>query len=134
MTEILEFFSRFQSIKINKTVQTFNMSVNFKDSKKIDHILESLLAAQSFLMHFMSFINYRKSKTIFKSSLNSHAYWDTLWLNLIFNLCEETISRTGEGQPRPKYIFNKCGTNIYFFTLQRFGPSQAEFLNLIQSS
>ena len=24
-----------------------------------------------------------------------------------------------EGQPRPKYIFNKCGTNIYFFTLQR---------------
>ena len=24
---------------------------------------------------------------------------------------------------RPKYIFNKCGTNIYFFTLQRFGPS-----------
>ena len=38
-------------------------------------------------------------------------------------LWEETISRTVEGQPRPKYIFNKCGTNIYFFTLQRFGPS-----------
>ena len=36
----------------------------------------------------------------------------------------ETISRTGVGQPRPKYIFNKCGTNIYFFfTLQRFGSS-----------
>ena len=34
-----------------------------------------------------------------------------------------TMSRTDEGQPRPKYIFNKCGTNIYFFTLQRFGPS-----------
>ena len=33
------------------------------------------------------------------------------------------IVRTNEGQPRPKYIFNKCGTNIYFFTLQRFGPS-----------
>ena len=31
-----------------------------------------------------------------------------------------TISRTDEGQPRPKCIFNKCGTNIYFFTLQRF--------------
>ena len=41
----------------------------------------------------------------------------------VFNLCEETISRTDEGQPRPKYIFNKCGINIYFFTLQRFGPS-----------
>ena len=24
------------------------------------------------------------------------------------------IVRTDEGQPRPKYIFNKCGTNIYF--------------------
>ena len=33
------------------------------------------------------------------------------------------IVRTDEGQPRPKYILNKCGTNIYFFTLQRFGPS-----------
>jgi len=33
------------------------------------------------------------------------------------------IAKTDEGQPRPKYIFNKCGTNIYFFTLQRFGPS-----------
>ena len=40
-----------------------------------------------------------------------------------FNLLSETISRTEEGQPRPNYIFNKCGTNIYFFTLQRFGPS-----------
>ena len=38
--------------------------------------------------------------------------------NLIF--VTETISRTDEGQPRPKYIFNKCETNIYFFTLQRF--------------
>ena len=44
-------------------------------------------------------------------------------LKFVFNLCEETISRTDEGQPRPKYIFNKCWTNIYFFTLQRFGPS-----------
>ena len=33
------------------------------------------------------------------------------------------IVRTDEGRPRPKNIFNKCGTNIYFFTLQRFGPS-----------
>ena len=42
-------------------------------------------------------------------------------LFLIF--ATETISRTDEGQPRQKYIFDKCGTNIYFFTLQRFGPS-----------
>jgi len=33
------------------------------------------------------------------------------------------IVRTDEGQPRPKYIFNKCGTKIYFLTLQRFVPS-----------
>ena len=46
----------------------------------------------------------------------------------VFNLCEETISRTDEGQPRPKYIFNKCGTNIYFFTLQRFGQSPSPSL------
>ena len=45
-------------------------------------------------------------------------------VNLFFlKLCEETISKTPEGQPRPQYIFNKCGTNIYLFTLQRFGPS-----------
>ena len=25
------------------------------------------------------------------------------------------IVRTDEGRPRPKNIFNKCGTNIYFF-------------------
>ena len=43
--------------------------------------------------------------------------------NLFLIFLTETISRTDEGQPRPKYIFNKCGTNIYFFTLQRFGPS-----------
>ena len=32
-----------------------------------------------FLKHFVSFFNYRKSKTIFKSFLNSHVYWDTLY-------------------------------------------------------
>ena len=42
---------------------------------------------------------------------------------LFLTFVTETISRTDEGQPRPQYIFNKCGTNIYFFTLQRFGPS-----------
>ena len=25
------------------------------------------------------------------------------------------IVRTDEGQPRPKYVLNKCETNIYFF-------------------
>ena len=48
--------------------------------------------------------------TIFLSILNFDGYY---------------ITRTDEGQPRPKYIFNKCGTNIYFFTLKRFGPSSS---------
>ena len=39
--------------------------------------------------------------------------------NLFLIFLTETISRTDEGQPRPKYIFNKCGTNIYFFLLYR---------------
>ena len=48
---------------------------------------------------------------------------------LFFIFVTETISRTDEGQPRPKYIFNKCGTNIYFFTQQRFGPKPSSNLN-----
>ena len=44
------------------------------------------------------------------------------------------IIRTDEGKPRPKYIFNKCGTNIYFFTLQRFGPSPSLNFRFIPSS
>ena len=31
--------------------------------------------------------------------------------------------------PWPKYIFNKCGINIYFFTLQWFGPSPSSSPN-----
>ena len=58
----------------------FNISVNYKVTKKADPILESSLDVESFLMYFMSFINHQKSKTIFKSSLNSHVYWDTLYL------------------------------------------------------
>ena len=46
-----------------------------------------------------------------------------LFFYLFLFFVTETISRTDEGQPRPKYIYNKCGTNIYFFTLQMFGPS-----------
>ena len=32
-------------------------------------------------MHFMSFVNYRKSKTIFRSSLNSLVHWDVQVFN-----------------------------------------------------
>ena len=57
-----------------------NIFVNFKIFKKVDHILKSSSDVQSFFLPFMSFINNLKSKTTFKSSLNSHIYWDTMYL------------------------------------------------------
>ena len=36
-------------------------------------------------------------------------------MGLFLIFLTETILKTDEGQPRPKYIFNKCGTNIYLF-------------------
>ena len=47
--------------------------------------------------------------------------------NFFFDFDGYYIVRNDEGQPRPKCISNKCGTNIYFFTLQRFGPSPSPF-------
>ena len=81
--------------------------------------------------HFVLFLLYRNLplcvvSTLQKPTIMRGFYFietDHYVCLFVFNLCEETISRTDEGQPRPKYIFNKCGTNIYFFTLQRFGPS-----------
>ena len=42
---------------------------------------------------------------------NSPTYQICIFLILV----TKTSSRTDEGQPRRKYIFNKRGTNIYFF-------------------
>ena len=47
----------------------------FKDTKKVDHILESSLDIKS---GFDALNVIYKSKTIFMPSLNSHVYWDTL--------------------------------------------------------
>ena len=53
------------------------------------------------------------------SKVSCSRYFDILKAFLLYMfLCSikfvifltETISRTDEGQPRPKYIFNKCGT------------------------
>ena len=48
----------------------FNISVNLKNKKKVDPVLESSLDFQCFFfMHFMSFINnYQKLKTMLSSS------------------------------------------------------------------
>ena len=70
----------------------------------------------------MSTCNVFKNK---KEEMKSNWEWSKC-VYFIYTLQEfflifvtETISRTDEGQPRPKYIFNKCGTNIYFFLLYR---------------
>ena len=42
-------------------------------------------------MHFMSLIIYRKSKTIFKSFLNSYVYWDTLYDNSRFPVGQNAL-------------------------------------------
>ena len=44
----------------------------------------------------------------------------TIFLFFFIDFDGYYIVRTDEGQPRPKYIFNKCGTNIYFFYITEF--------------
>ena len=85
-----------------------NNSVNSKKQRSVDHIQESSLDLQ----HFMSFINYRKLKTIFMTSLNSHVYWDT-YINVYFYKTEIGIFE----QTRKK--------NIYFFW-SNFGVSRSK--------
>ena len=76
----------------NKAQQHFPISTLAASTKnKAQHFTLSTLAASS------------------KNIAQQH------FTHFVFNLCEETISRTDEGQPRPNYIFNKCWTNIYFF-------------------
>ena len=55
---------------------------------------EALWTFKLFLMHFISFINNWKSKTIFKLSLNSHVFWDTLYLNSKLALSSKEGRRT----------------------------------------
>ena len=41
----------------------------------------------------------------------------------------ETFSRTDEGQTRPKYIFNKFGTNIYcFYSIEVWSITSPNFI------
>ena len=71
-------YQKFVQIPVIKLLKNLiSSSILIKDTK---NKANWLLTFSLFLMHFMSFINYRKSKTIFKSSLNSPVYWDTLYL------------------------------------------------------
>ncbi len=42
-------------------------------------------------------------------------WWNFCFEIFFLSILMVIIVRTDEGQPWPKYIFNKCGTNIYFF-------------------
>ena len=97
-----------------------NIFVNFKIFKKVDHILKSSSDVQSFFLPFMSFINNLKSKTTFKSSLNSHIFWDTMYLvwsfltfklshgdryfSYIYLLCDASIRKNLLNMTLPKYV------------------------------
>ena len=59
-------------LKTNKTVQIFNISVKKKDIRKVG--FENSLDVQSFFGALYVVFNYRKSKTISKSSLKFHDY------------------------------------------------------------
>ena len=61
--------SRFHFIN-NKTVQMLNNSVNFKDTKKVDHILESSLEFQSYF--YECFVIYQLSEIKDDSQVVSH--------------------------------------------------------------
>ena len=45
------------------------------------------------------------------------------WSECLFFLCDGNNLKNWRGSTQTEIYFNKCGTNIYFFTLQRFGPS-----------
>ena len=76
------------------------------------------------LINFLFFINYRKSKTIIKSSLNSHVYWNTL-LNILFlDLSQKLIL---------SWIGSKTGStlsikSIYFIFWKKFNFLNFKFL------
>ena len=82
-----------------------NNSVNFKKQRSVDHIQESSLDLQ----HFMSFINYRKLKTIF---MTSHVYWDT-YINVYFYKTEIGI-------------FEQTRKKNYLFFWSNFGVSSSK--------
>ena len=55
--------------------------VNFKDTiRRQATFLKAHQTFNLFVLKLISFINYRKSKTILKSSLSSHVYWNILYI------------------------------------------------------
>ena len=94
-----------------------------KNKKKELNCVIIIILVSYYKKAYLAYLLFTENQDVHALTLKSSSYFTITSTFNLKNLCEETISRTDEGQPRPKYIFNKCGTNIYFFTLQRFGPS-----------
>jgi len=82
----------------------------------IRKILLTIIAYIKFCLHYINMIAYHRKKRVWLLAVVSIKNV-SICLFLIF--VTETISRTDKGQPRPKYIFNKFRTKIYFFLLYR---------------
>ena len=108
-----KFHKRFRSLE---TLARYHTGLPTKDETSDD--CTEFIPSTSLNIWLSATVNFLKSlkrprKTILKA-----------------DLCEETISRTDEGQLRPKYIFNKCGTNIYFlYSTEVWSITITEFLN-----
>ena len=80
LTEIWRILSRFEFIKLNQqnhsNVQYLRRVWICKEGRP--HFRKLIRRTLFIWIHFILFINYWKSKTIIKPSVNSHVYWDTL--------------------------------------------------------
>ena len=55
----------------------------------------------------------------------------TIFINFFLSILMVIIVRTYEGQPRPKYIFNKCGTSTFFLLYRGLVHHHHRILNII---
>jgi len=102
----------------------------------IPEILLTIIAYIKCCLHYINMIAYHRKKNAFNCwtlCLQAVVSIKNVSICLFLIFVTETISRTDKGQPRPKYIFNKFRTKIYFFTLQRFGPSPSPNLKYLLS-
>ena len=79
---------------------------------------KKLIRLKFFFFWCTRFIDGRKSKTIFKSSLNPHVYWDTLSLKLFENVNNNYYCRPGGFLSNPwlvlKNLFLSVWLDSYF--------------------
>ena len=82
-----------------------------KDCKGIRHLPQSFILLIPKYLQPDPFVRC-KTLTIWSGRIHSSIFF----LSILMVMLSLELTR-------PKYVFNKCGANIYFFTLQRFGSS-----------